>query len=484
MTKDKSMVSGIGLSDFPEDKIDYVRDQSAYHDTLIRILDRLVEIDRFSDQDRLCMKLLSLFDLPGIDAGLFKELSGLPSLDFINDLETAGWLKAEQRQLSLHPMMQEYIRTWEWNEFMIQAADGMMQKLYDMIRPAGRRHDGNKQFPRDYDRFYSLLKTADQLIANTEWISEASQRLLFRMLMDGPVDQDASIMFRMLDLLENPKYLDDDSILRLYENAAYFRARLYAPEDAIRILSKMKRYLLKHPSAYYLSAYHRAMAVILHNADEYGNLKKCLQHEDKAIAAARMSTHPDAKKQLAASLLDKATTLLSADMDRKQAQKLILEAKPLVEKYANETDYESYQFACIAAMCCAMDGEFDAAGSFLEKADRIAFLSPDSDLAIAEHLIEQVAPIRIAMEQIDVAAEAVLQAISLCDKHEEALRYRETRFDAYLFLGRIYAMDEEYIKAEEAFAEAEKYVHDSPYEWRLPLCPEDIREKANEERKR
>lgn len=40
-----------------------------------------------------------------------------------------------------------------------------------------------------------------------------------------------------------------------------------------------------------------------------------------------------------------------------------------------------------------------------------------------------------------------------------------------------------YIKGEEAFSEAEKYVADSPYEWKLPLCPEDIRAKANEERR-
>lgn len=39
-------------------------------------------------------------------------------------------------------------------------------------------------------------------------------------------------------------------------------------------------------------------------------------------------------------------------------------------------------------------------------------------------------------------------------------------------------MGKEYIKAEEAFAGAEKYVHDSPYEWKLPLCPEDVREGA------
>lgn len=218
----EAMVAGIGLSDLPNEKIDYVRDQSAYHETLLKILDRLVEIDQFTEQDKLCMKLLSLFDMPGIEADLFKWMASLTSLDFVNDLETAGWLKAEQGRLYLHPMMQEYVRTWSWDKSSIEAADRMMQMLYERIRPAGTRHDGSKQFPKDYSSLYRLLKAADQLINHTEWISEASQRLLFRMLMDAPVDQDASVLFQMLDLLKDPRYLDDDSILRLYENAAYF----------------------------------------------------------------------------------------------------------------------------------------------------------------------------------------------------------------------------------------------------------------------
>ena len=100
-------------------------------------------------------------------------------------------------------------------------ADRMMQKLYDRIRPTGTRHDGSRQFPKDYDSLHRLLKVADQLINHTEWISEASQRLLYRLLMDAPVDEDTEVMFRMLDLLDDPRYLDDDSILRLYETAAY-----------------------------------------------------------------------------------------------------------------------------------------------------------------------------------------------------------------------------------------------------------------------
>ncbi len=472
------MLFDIGFNELSCDKLDYLRDQKAFRGSLPKILDRLVEANKFTEQDRLCLKLLSLFDPPGIDAELFWQIAALPSLDFANELEASGWLKAKQKQLYLHPVMQDYIRAWPWNETSMRAAERIMQNLYSLIRPSEKGHDGSKQFPANYSSLYRLLTTADQLINHTEWVSESSQRLLFRLLMDAPVDQDLYTLHRMLELLKNPLYLDCNSVLRLYEDAAYLRARLYAPEDAVKILGEMKRYLILHPSAYYMSAYHRAMAVILHNADEYGNLTKCLRHEDKAIRVVRLSSHPDAKKQLASCLLDKATTLLSADIDREQARRLVQEAKPLVDRYASAADYERYQYACIAAMLNAMEGDLTEAELLLKAADDIALASPDSDLSVAEHLIEQVAPIRMAMEQYDKAADAVIQAISLCNRHENTLRYREARFDAYLFLGRIYALDGKYAKSKAAFTEAERYIADSPYKWKLPLCPEDVREKA------
>lgn len=475
----EAMVAGIGLADLPEEKIEYVHDQSAWRGTLLKILDRLVEVDRFSEQDRVCIKLLSLFYAPGIDAGLFKSLAEMDSLDFINELETSGWIKTENQHLYLHSMMREYIRTWPWTEEMEASAERMMYNLYERIRPAGARHDGSRQFPEDYDSLYRLLSIAQQMVDNADRTTEASQRLLFRLLMDAPVDQDTPALFRMLELLEDPRYLDDSSILRLYETAAYYRARLYMPDDAIAILKEMKRYLRKHPSAYYLSAYHRAMGVILHNANR--DLKTILSHEDKAIAAARVSTHPEAKRQLAACLMNKARTLMSEGIRKDQVRKLILEAEPIVSKFTEPLDYERYQFSCNAAMFFAMEGAADAAQTMMDAADAIAYASPDSDLAIAEHLIEEVAPFRMEMGQLDLAADTVLEAINICEEHLEALRYRETIFDAYLFLGRIYAMDGKYIESVKAFAEAEKRVADSPYEWKLPLCPDDIREKAEKE---
>ncbi len=476
----KDMLSGIGLNALPGEKIDYIRDQSVFRATLPRILDRLAEIDQFTERDRSCMKVLSLFDAPGVEARLFKELSGLESLDFVNGLVLTGWLKTDQRQLCLHPVMQEYVRTWSWTGPAAALADRMMRALYEQIRPAGPRHDIGRQYPADYGSLFRLISAARQMTDHIGVVTEASQRLLCRCLMDSPLDEDTPVMFRMLELLEDPRYLDPDSVLLLYETAAFYRARLYGTDEAIELLGRMKRYLMKHPSAYYLAAYHRAMAVILHNANR--SPAKCLRHEDRAIAAARLSGHPEAGKLLAGCLMNKARTLLSEEMDPDLARKLIREAEPLVMKYTGPMDYERYQYACNAAMCCALDGEFDRAEQHMKAADEIAFASPDSDLSVAEHLIEETAPIRIEMRQFNLAAEAVLRAIALCDRHPEALRYRETAFDAYCFLGRIHAMAGEYVRAEEAFDEAEKRLGGTYFDFSLPLCPGEIRELAERER--
>ena len=181
---------------------------------------------------------------------------------------------------------------------------------------------------------------------------------------------------------------------------------------------------------------------------------------------------------MAACLMNKARTLMSAGIRLEQVRKLIQEAEPIVIKFTDHLDYERYQFTCNAAMFFAMEGEVDAAHAMMDAADAIVYASPDSDLSVAEHLIEEVAPFHMEMGRLDQAADTVIEAINICGKHLEALRYRETIFDAYLFLGRIYVMSEDYVKAEEAFNEAEKRVHDSPYEWKLPLCPEDVREKT------
>ena len=202
-----------------------------------------------------------------------------------------------------------------------------------------------------------------------------------------------------------------------------------------------------------------------------------MKHENAAIKEARASRHPDAHRQLAAVLLNKTQTLLETRSKMRLCGEMINEAGILLESEP-ESDYERYHYDCVSAMYYAMIGDEKSSLSHMRSATEHADTGKDSSLAFVEHLLDEAAVTFIELGRFTDAIEAVNQAIAMCDEHEDILRYREVRFDAYLFLGRIYDMAGEYIKAEEAFAEAEKRVQDSPYEWKLPLCPEDVREKA------
>ena len=276
------------------------------------------------------MKVLSLFDYQGIQIDLLRSLLNSPDLAVISELESCGWLTVNRKQVMLHPLMLEYIRTWSWDDNGIRGADTAMKNLYQLIKPESGQTDADKQYVRNYSELAKFLFVAEQLIANTDYVSAPKQKLKYRVLMDAPVDQDESALDRMLELLDNPVFLDNGRILRMYEWTAFLLNRLGRFPEAFVQLEKMKTYLSSHQSTFYLSLYHRAMATVLHDSDMYGNQAECQRHEDSAIFTARVSKHQEAKVHLAACLMDKAQNLISVDMDDEQAWNLLQEAKQIV----------------------------------------------------------------------------------------------------------------------------------------------------------
>ena len=456
-------VASAGFDALPGEKIDYLRDLQSERLPLIQILNRLMNVDSFTEDDRLLIRELALFDLPGIDASLLREMTGRAELNHLNDLEEAGWVISDGNKLALHPLMQEVVRSWPWNRDMEFAAEGMAERLYQRLKPKGARHDTDRQSPSDYARLYELLCAADQLQAHCRKTTLAGQRLRYRILMDAPVDQDERTAERMAELLNHPEGLDEGSVLRLYESSAFLFGRLEQYEKAFDQLERMKAYLIRHPSAFYASLYHRAMAVMIHNEGRKNHVKRSLRHEDQAIAAARVSRHPDAKKQLAASLTDKATTLLDAGEDPTQCRRLLAEAERLVDQHTDDSDYERYQFYCVSAMYYAVCGRREESIGQLKKADRIAFERQDSPLAYIEHRLDQEAPIRLAFNDDENAIEILEWAAEECAERDEIAAYRRTRFSAWYTLKRVYEERGDALRADEMDRKMKKHREDSPW---------------------
>lgn len=128
-----------------------------------------------------------------------------------------------------------------------------------------------------------------------------------------------------------------------------------------------------------MSWYHRAKVVILNN--QYGREKdkECLKHDDAAIMEARASKHPDAKKQLAAVLLNKTQTLLETESRMKRCGQMLLEAAEMLDDYPYE--YEHYHFDCVASMYFAITGNEEDALQHMCRATEHVEATMDSPLA-------------------------------------------------------------------------------------------------------
>ena len=482
-----ALAQEFGFSHISETRVDYVKDQQTVRMTIKAILDQLFQIDQYTCNERHIMKLLSLFDAPGIPAQAFRTLADLNSMDAINALEDSGWLKTNHNWLSMHPVLREYVQSWPWQgeENYLASAEAFMGRLYELIKPAGKGNDSDKQFPEDYTRLWHLLRLAEQIVINIGITTPASQRLSYHLVMDAPVDQDELMLQRCLTLLKHSDYLDSDSVLRLYNEAAVLLRRLNYFDDALDTLKEMKAYLIRHPGAYYWAVYHNTTGNILHDMNAEKNFKRCMKHQDEAIAAAKLSRHPSAQKLLATCLMDKAMSLIDLGEDLKQCGKLLDEAVGIICKISGEYDYERYHWLCIVAMYhVKATGDSAKALRFLEEATRIADTSRDSTMAYADHLLDQCAPIFFEMGLMDEAIDAIQEAIQLCEENMEIASYRRLRFEAYLFLTQIYTNTGDYIKAEAIFDQLEPYRADSPYAFdeSKPLCPQSIRNKAAEQR--
>ena len=472
------LVASSGLKQVLPSQVDYIRDQQAMQATFSQILDRLMESERFSVSQRLLMKLLAVFHAPGIRIELVRKLTDIPVTDLIRDLENSGWLSVTDRRVLLHPLLRDYIQAWgnlEGSEEMLNQA---MENLYGLLVPEDIAEDADKRFTRHYRSWLELMDPAAQLI-EAAVPSPARQRLLFRILMDGPVDQDENILLRMLDLIRDPVFLTSRQVLRLYTISAYLLGRLHAYEDAFELLEDMKQYLKDHPSHYYQSQYHRAFAVLLNN--RYGSpaADDCLHQEDLAIRSARRSSHPDAKLQLASSLMERVTSLLIGERNLKECPALLMEAGEIIDASCGPYDYERYQFLCVSAMYFAQTGSREEAEKQIACASDLARASTDSPMAWIDHLLDQASAIHAALLNWDQAIAEAEEAIRLCTENEAEETYRAKRFDALMYLAHLHTLQGDFRSAADTYDRAEQYREDSPFLLPDgPLCPEDIRRRA------
>lgn len=416
-----------GFARIASETVDALRDGHARRATAAQVLDGLLDAERLAPQERVVLKLLSLFDMPGVDVGLFQSLCGLKTKDPIHLLLRLGWICEQDARIFMHPVTRECVGQWPWQGEYEAAAQGLMEALYARIHPQGEAPDSDRQYPADYERLRTLLDLAEQATRRLDRPSLIRQRLLYHLAIDAPVDEEEAVLRRMDDLFAHADLLDAESVLSLYVTAAFIYGRMDRYDGARAALRDMRSFLGRHPSLYYLCVYHYAAAELSWNQADVP-VRESFAHRDRAILAARLSHHAKAKRQLLACLTDQAMALLDLRLQPEKCRRLMREAAALVEKHTQPRDEIRYQFLRVAGFyhaCLTHDRE--AALACLQAASRIAEAGRDSDLSWIDHLADACIPLYGELQMPQDAARACREGIRLCERHADSVPYKRKK---------------------------------------------------------
>ena len=105
-----------GFSDIAPEKVDYVKDWRLYQDTAADIIGAVFQAGEMEEGKKALLKGLSMFSAAGVGINAFSHMLSLDTKDSINELAREGWVQIWEGLVSLHPVVREVIRRWEWAE--------------------------------------------------------------------------------------------------------------------------------------------------------------------------------------------------------------------------------------------------------------------------------------------------------------------------------------------------------------------------------
>lgn len=352
-----ALVKENGFSGMAPEKIDCMRDGKLCYDHMSAILKAVMDVSALSEEKKKCLKLLSLFDAPGIDVRDAQAMLKLPSLDEINELEALGWLEIPERTIRMHPLIRETARSLDWTMECRGLAAEKMRSLLEEITGSGKPGESGEvtgsggpgesgdgaaacgRLLRALSMAKSLLrwcKTDERLRA-----AKSYRELLLATLLNLPGDEEAYILAHAREAFDGPKCENPYAVMELYGYVVYLLCQQKNFAKAREYTGAAGSFAGKRRD-HYMSGLYDAMQNDLCDAlldgayaasDKAGRalVKKMLRTSDRAIRHMRKSGHKHAKKLCAGYVLGKAMLLIRSAPERKHAVRaLILQAERML----------------------------------------------------------------------------------------------------------------------------------------------------------
>ena len=502
-----------GFSDIAPEKVDYVKDWQLHQDTVARIINVIFQADHMSDRKKALLKALSMFPAAGVDIKVFSHMTALETKDPINELAREGWAQMEGNKLSLHPVIQEVVRRWEWSRTDWDVCGRVMKGIWIRIDLEAQRgnysreslremqymkihmddalearireivgdgigadvlqehiQNSDREQIKDYRRLRAWLDTAEGILDYCKRETDvreinAYNLLLYGTVMNMPPDREDYILEHAEEWLAS---LDEDGwncakgmVLDLYDRVMNIYEERKESRMAYSELKKAERIARESRNHYNKGQYYMMLVGYLESITDWyygkkaqtGNILKLLFAVDKAIWHLKKGRTDESRGMYIEALLSKAHLLtLSFPWRSRKIIRLLVTAEGIVEEHAQEySEIRKSYYITEAWFCTLLLGDYEKMTDAMSRAEEIVQATVDTPLAMIDDVILPWMAMLDEFGKYEEAAEKLKKGIQLCEKDEYSgiVPYIRKKVHLYACLLDMYYLGGDFAKCRE-----------------------------------
>ena len=432
-----------GFSHIAPEKIDFVKDQTVYQDTLANIITALFDAGNLPKEPKRILKLLSLFQMPEMDIHFIERLLWLDTKDDFNRLRRDGWISIEGESISIHPVIKESVCAWEWTKEYKAASFRVMEALYGQMEQKERTVQYAEAFLEGCKKV-AFLQSSDRY-----------RKLLCQTILNLPREREAYILSHTEELLKEPEAFPVDEALKLFDLAVTFYGEKKDFHAAHGKIMEAKAYVRRHRSGYALGQYYFMLAGFYDDQYDCDDCKNLLDALNKAIFHMKSARNDKSRLLLAKYELSKVIVLIRSGFGKKEEiRKLFHSVKQTIgyeercfqkrgqdgekehkghwtehkgdwTKERNQlwTEVVSGYYMGMAWRYALIEPDFASADAYIQKARKFAEKSDVSDLDLIDSILIPHANMLADLNMDEMSIDVLLNGIQICDNYKDILPY-------------------------------------------------------------
>ena len=413
-----------GLINMGNSELEIFRDGKRGYDRFAKLATAIFADDGLTAKQVAIMKLVALFDAPGVPVQYINECIKYEVNDSLSELEGLGWLYVNDDYAYTHPLIQETIITWKWNRSAIDYSCKLMGILKDDL-------ECNKK---------AVLALVKSIITNSWRANELIQTnelkgLTYETIMSLPNDQDRFILRYADKLFKQGQFDNAIKHIELLDFCIYLECQRGELGNARLRLREAKALAKKSKDNYVCGIFCDASMdyyeEILNGAYDYENAtqqqyyNKLLRTSDSAIAYMSKAAHEKAPEHYVKYLLGKACLLIRSYDEGydDEIRRLIMKAKP---KVANMPKYsESRAIFCATMAWYYTLAKYDEGKvtQWLSSLKEIDINRDMSELELINYYYIPAANMKLELGNKAQSEQLLMEAIEICKTHPDVETY-------------------------------------------------------------